>query len=90
MRRYVCFFYLQLDICMLQTVVESEPNPIRDTHEPGATLLHYSPSSGSPDEDEASAAATQRAQDDETTTPGNDADTTPFDLSMIRAETPVG
>lgn len=34
------------DVKEPQTVVDSEPNPIRDTHDqPGTSILHYSPSS---------------------------------------------
>ncbi|CAD5215706.1 unnamed protein product [Bursaphelenchus okinawaensis] len=36
-----------------EDVVEAEPNPIRDGHgESGTSLLHYSPASNSPDEEE--------------------------------------
>ncbi|CAK5074761.1 unnamed protein product [Meloidogyne enterolobii] len=36
-----------------QTVVDTEPNPIRDAHEP-SNVFNYSPSSHSPDDDESS------------------------------------
>ncbi|CAD5221654.1 unnamed protein product [Bursaphelenchus xylophilus] len=36
-----------------EDIVEAEPNPIRDAHgEPSTSLIHYSPSSNSPDEEE--------------------------------------
>ncbi|KAH7731154.1 Protein kinase domain containing protein [Aphelenchoides avenae] len=45
-----------------QVVVDSEPNPIRDAHDPDTSMCHhYSPSSHSPDEEEHNGAPTSAA-----------------------------
>uniref|UniRef100_A0A914C8F1 Uncharacterized protein n=1 Tax=Acrobeloides nanus TaxID=290746 RepID=A0A914C8F1_9BILA len=46
-----------------QTVVDTEPNPIRDTHDQaGTSLLHYSPSSSSPNGEENNGGGTSPAE----------------------------
>ena len=59
----------------VEEIVETEPNPIRDAHDqPSTSILHYSPSSNSPDEDEQHNQQQHHQQNEH------------FDLSMINLE----
>uniref|UniRef100_A0A1I8B145 TMF_TATA_bd domain-containing protein n=1 Tax=Meloidogyne hapla TaxID=6305 RepID=A0A1I8B145_MELHA len=62
-----------------QTVVDTEPNPIRDAHEP-TNIFNYSPSSHSPDDDESS----QNGQS--TTTAQNNSEPEMVSLNMEKGE----
>nr|CAD2164558.1 unnamed protein product [Meloidogyne enterolobii] len=62
-----------------QTVVDTEPNPIRDAHEP-SNVFNYSPSSHSPDDDESS----QNGQS--TTTAQNNSELEIVSLNLEKGE----